>query len=221
MRGRKRQARVGAHGGKHIRPGLAEDHRHRRAGREPGHEHAPGIHRRVGGVIAHDLAHHGGDEGGLAALAHLVLRAKPVPAARRVGAGRLLGVELQKTMLIGQAVHLRAGGKVVGRLCAAVQHHDHWQGFGLGLRGLRRQVQLVGTGAGCGAEAARKELALDRLGGFGGCGPLAGRSAGGRRLGFCRTRHLARHHLDGVAVTGRVLNRCCAGRFGCATQPGR
>ena len=43
-------------------------------------------------------------------------------------------------MLLGQIVHPRAGGKIVGRLGAAVQHHDEGQRL---VRAAARDVELV------------------------------------------------------------------------------
>jgi hypothetical protein len=65
-------------------------------------------------VVAHDLAGDAGEQRGLAAAALLVARLEPVPALLGVGGGRLRRVGDQEAALLGEGVHLGAGGEVVG-----------------------------------------------------------------------------------------------------------
>ena len=97
-----------------------------------------------------------GDQRRLAGVAQLVLRLEPVPALRRVRLCGLLGIHHQEAVLVGQAIHLRARGEVVGRLGAAMQHHDH-RARRIGCR--RRHIDLVGPAAGVVAELVRLEAA--------------------------------------------------------------
>ena len=60
---------------------------------------------RVDGVLAHDLAGDAGDQRRLAAVALLVVRVEPVPAALRVGALVLRRVGDEQAVLLGQRVH--------------------------------------------------------------------------------------------------------------------
>ena len=69
---------------------------------------------RVDRVLGHDLSGDARDQRGLAAVALLVLRLEPVPALGDVGRGRLGRVGHQTAMLLGQLVHARSGGEVVG-----------------------------------------------------------------------------------------------------------
>ena len=82
------EARMCAHTGKQGRVGLTHHHRHGGTRRQPDDEHAAW----VGVLIAHHLAHDAGNQGGLAGFVPGVGRVEPVPAARHVGVGRLLGL---------------------------------------------------------------------------------------------------------------------------------
>ena len=119
-------------------------------GREPG-DIDP---LRVDRILRHDLAGDARDQGGFAAVALLVLRLEPVPALGDVGRGGLGRIGNQAAMLLGQHVHPRAGGEVVGRLGAAVQHDHQRQSLPVIGAG---HVELVGAAAGMVAVGSGKE----------------------------------------------------------------
>ena len=106
--------------GVEIGVGHPHDGGGRRTGREPGDIDA----LRVDRVVAHDLPGDARDQRRLALAALLVARAEPVPALRGVGGGGLGRIGDEAGVLLGEHVHPRAGGEVVGRLGAAVQHDD-------------------------------------------------------------------------------------------------
>src|SRR3954466_11568632 len=58
----------------------------------------------------------------LAAL--LVAAAEPVPAFACILALRLCGIRNNITVLLGESVHACAACEIIGRLRAAMQHHD-------------------------------------------------------------------------------------------------
>ena len=139
-RGAAGEAGMHADRGVEIGVGRAHDGRRRAAGREPGDIDAPRVDR----VVAHDLAGDAGDQRGLARVALLVARAEPVPALRRVRGRRLRRIDDETGVLFGERVHARAGGEVVGRLGAAVQHDDQRQRLPAIAAG---DVELVGAAA--------------------------------------------------------------------------
>ena len=114
------KARMNADRGVEIGIGRSHYRRGGPAGRKPRHVNAPGIDR----VVAHDLTGDARDQRGLAPAAPLVLRPEPVPALRGVGGSRLRRIDDEAALLLGERVHARAGGEVVGRLGTAVQHDD-------------------------------------------------------------------------------------------------
>src|SRR5690349_402074 len=110
---------------------------------------------RIDRMVAHDLARDAGDHRRLAPAPALVALTKPVPALRLVGSSRLLGIGHEAILLLRQEVHPRAGGEIVRRLRATMEHDD--QGKMLSL-GAARDEQLVGPASGRVAERAGEEL---------------------------------------------------------------
>jgi hypothetical protein len=108
------------HASKDLGVGAAQDHGHGRTRRQTGHEHLVGMH----GIGCSDLVHDADQDGRLSPFARLLCRLEPVPAVAAVGLRALGGVRDQETTFLGQPVHLRAGGKVIRVLLAAMQHHD-------------------------------------------------------------------------------------------------
>ena len=104
----------------HLGVGMRHDFRHRTAGRKTGDIDATGIHV----VLGDDIARDAGDERWLAAFALLVRPLELVPAARRVGRGRLFRVHNDESVLVRQRIHPRSGGKIIRILLASVEHHD-------------------------------------------------------------------------------------------------
>ena len=99
---------------------VAQDGRHRTAGREAGDEHLA----RGDPVARHHRAGHARQQRGLAAPAALMVVLEPVPAALRIDVRGLGRIEHEETPLARELVHARAGGEIVGVLRAAVKHHD-------------------------------------------------------------------------------------------------
>ena len=176
--------------------GAAHDRGGSAAGGEPGDIDAARVDR----VVAHDLARDPGDQGRLAAVALLVVRVEPVPALRGVGRAGLRRPGDQAAVLLGERVHARAGGEVVRRLGAAVQHHDQRQRRAGARAG---QIQLVGAGARLVGEGCRDE----------------GRALGQRRRWPPRQRLAAAGQVAGETTQGLAQARPGqARRSGC---PGR
>ncbi|CAG9219320.1 hypothetical protein BVI434_360084 [Burkholderia vietnamiensis] len=96
-----------------------QQRREARTGRQAGHVHARGVEA----VLVDDDVDQRRDGIGFAA-ARPVGILIPVPATVRMGAHRLLRIQHGEPVLIGQQVHPRALRELVGRLLAAVQHHD-------------------------------------------------------------------------------------------------
>ncbi len=124
-----------------IRIGRTHDRRRGAAGRQTGDVDPSLVDRE----LAHDLPGDPGDQRRLALAALLVARIEPVPAFGSVGGLRLGGVGDKEDMLLRQGVHLGAGGEVIRRLGAAVQHHD--QGDRAPVVAARN-IELVGPAAG-------------------------------------------------------------------------
>src|SRR5260370_32393982 len=78
---------------------------------------------RVARVVPRALASDARDERGFALATLLVSRIEPVPALRGVSGGGLRRIGDEAGVLFGECVHARAGGKVVRRLGATVQHN--------------------------------------------------------------------------------------------------
>ena len=152
---RRAAGEAGVHADRGVEVGVGRPHDggRRAARREPGDVDA----RRVDRVVAHDLAGDAGDQRGLAPAALLVARVEPVPALLGVGGGRLRRVGDEEAVLLGERVHLGAGGEVVGRLGAAVQHDQQRRRL-LPVAERARDVELVGAAAGLVAEGPGEEL---------------------------------------------------------------
>ena len=145
------QAGMHADRGVEVRIGEAHDGRLRAARRESGDEDAPRVH----GVVAHHFPGDAGDQRGLAAAAPLVARVEPVPALLGVGGGGLPRIGDQQPLVLRERVHARAGGEVVRRLGAAVEHDQQRRRLpAIGAR----DVELVGAGSGLVGEGTRDEL---------------------------------------------------------------
>ena len=126
--------------GVQIAVGGAHDGRGGASGREAGDEDALGIHR----IVLHDLAGDARDQRGLAFVALLVGAAEPVPAFRRVGVAALRRIDHEAVLFFCDEVHPGAGGEIVRRLGAAVQHDD--QRKRLPLMVAAGDEELVGLG---------------------------------------------------------------------------
>ena len=100
----------------------------------------------------------------LAPAALLVRLAEPVPAFGAVGVARLSRVEDQEAVLLSELIHAGAGGEVVGRLLATMQHDEEGDRLAgtLGVAG--RDVELVVARAGLVREGAGYEAAGKVLG---------------------------------------------------------
>ena len=83
---------------------------------------------RVDGEIPHDLSGDSCDQRWLASVPQLVAGAKPVPAFRGIGRGRLAGISDEQAPLFCYFVHLCSGGQSPAML-ATMQHHDSGSGF--------------------------------------------------------------------------------------------
>ena len=81
----------------------------------------------------------------------LVGEIEPVPASRGIGARRLFRIGDDEAQFVGEAVHARADGEVVGVLRAAVQHDDQGN---RAASGALRNIDLVVPGAGGAGEAS-------------------------------------------------------------------
>ena len=149
--------------GEHVGVDGGQDRRHRAARRQPGHEDATGVdrpRRRRG----HELADARDDRRGLAGAAPLVLGLEPVPAALRVGAAVLLGIDRDEPVTVGRLVHPRRGGEARRVLRAAVQQADERQGDP-GLRPGRRVDERRRAAPGARAAGGQRTETRPRLGG--------------------------------------------------------
>jgi hypothetical protein len=178
-------------GGIEIRICRAHDGRRGAARGEAGDEDTPGLDRDVG----HDLPGDPGDQRGLAAVALLIGGAEPIPAFLGIGRTRLLGVGDEEALLFGQLVHPRAGGKILGRLGAAMQHHH--QGKRLSVIGAGN-VEPVGAPAGRIGVASLFEASAVRA-----------RATGRRRCPCAAAFARWRHHVDD-AGGGLGLRALCS-----------
>jgi hypothetical protein len=75
--------------------------------------HTPAAHDRI---LLDDLLRNAGNDGRLALSALLVDGIEPVPALGVIGLRVLLRIHHEAAHFLGQLVHLRAGGEVVGIL---------------------------------------------------------------------------------------------------------
>ena len=123
----------------------------------------------------------------------LVGLAEPVPAFLHVRRAGLAGIGHEAGVLLGRQVHPRAGGEVVGRLGAAVQHDDQRHRLPMVAAG---HVELVGAAAGRVAEALGQELRAVRQ--------ARRRCARGKRLG-CAARHREAALADPVEQAAQRL----------------
>src|SRR5438270_3065451 len=92
-------------------------------------------------------------------IALLVAFAEPVPAALDVGTPRLRGIGNDDPELFRRLIHARAGGEILRRLFAAVQHHHQRQRLSAVHAG---QVQHVEARPGAADENAPSETARPR-----------------------------------------------------------
>jgi hypothetical protein len=116
--------------GDQVRMAQGDDLRQRRAGRQAGHVDAA----RIDGPALHHLLDRA-DHPAHFATALLRGTQVPVPTAVVVDGGQLLRIQHGKTLALGQRVHARALGEIIGGLGAAMQHHH--QGHRLLLLGRR------------------------------------------------------------------------------------
>ena len=136
----------------------------------------------------------------------LVLAAEPVPAFLRVGRRRLRRVGDEERLLLRDLVHARAGGEIVRRLRAAVQHHDEGQALPAITA---RNVELVGPAAGL----ARKGVLVE--GGAGGQGRPGARHPAADKVVEVQSRReladatedVAQGTPDPVAAVGPCFGR--------------
>ena len=149
------EAGMHTHRGVEIGVGHPHNGGGRASGREAGDIDASGVDR----VVAHDLAGDARDQRRFAMATLLVARAKPIPALRGIGGGGLFWIRDQAGASLGECIHARAGGEVVGRLGAAVQHDDQGECLPVIAAG---NVELVSTVSCVVAVGACKELSTVR-----------------------------------------------------------
>ena len=113
--------------GEQVRVDGSEDRGHRAARRQAGHEDPVGVDR-PRRCASGDLADALDDRRRFAGPARLVLGQEPVPAALRVAAAVLLGIDHDEPVAVGRLVHPRRGREARRVLRAAVQHADERQG---------------------------------------------------------------------------------------------
>ncbi len=106
--------------GVQIGVGLTHDRGHRPTCRHPGYIHPVGIDV----VLVDDLACYTGDERRLAPPALLIGDLELVPTLRHVGVLGLCGIGAEEGLLLGEHVHVDAGGEIVGVLSTTVEHDD-------------------------------------------------------------------------------------------------
>jgi hypothetical protein len=87
---------------------------------------------RIDRIVPYDLASDACDQRRLPAVPLLVAGAKPIPAFRLVGPGRLLRIDHEAISLFRQEVHPGAGREVARRLGAVMKHDDQRKRFFLG-----------------------------------------------------------------------------------------
>ena len=119
----RRQAGMASDGGEQIGIGMRQQHRGRPARRQ-----ARDIDPcRVRAIARQHVPGQAGQQGGFTAVATLILGAEPVPAAVGMRLARLRRIDHDHAPLFGQRVHPGALGEILGRLAAAMQHHQQWQ----------------------------------------------------------------------------------------------
>ena len=109
-----------AHGGVQVGVGRAQDHAHGPARRHAGDEDPA----RVDVIGGRDLARQTGQERGLARAPLLILAPEPIPALAHIGGGGLRGIDDEEGVDLGQRIHRRVRGKIVGVLETAMEHDD-------------------------------------------------------------------------------------------------
>ena len=114
----QRQPGMRANRSKELGIGVRQHQRHRGPGGQA-RDIDPG---RIGTMHLDDPAGQAGDDGRLAMAAQGILRVGPVPAPAGMALTRLARVKHDHAALLGQQVHPGAGGKILGRLPAAMQH---------------------------------------------------------------------------------------------------
>lgn len=120
MRRPVRQAGMDPHGREESGMRGPERRGHRPARREARDEDPRRIHLMPGGHRLHEL----GQKRGLAAMGLLIAGPEPVPAALRIVAAALMGIENDQPVPLGRFIHPGAGREILGRLGAAGQHQD-------------------------------------------------------------------------------------------------
>ena len=78
--------------------------------------------------VTRDIPRDACNEGGLAAVALLVIGLEPAPRPHRVRDGGLRRVRAQKVLLLGEFVHPHANREILDALPAAVRYHDQRRG---------------------------------------------------------------------------------------------
>ena len=100
--------------------GLAQDARHRRPGRQARDKDAIPWNGMGAGHLGRKL----GQDLGLAPATALVAPAEPVPAGLGIVAPRLLRIDDDQPVFLGQGIHAGAAREIGVGLGAAVQHQD-------------------------------------------------------------------------------------------------
>jgi hypothetical protein len=171
--GAVREPRVHRNRSEQVRVDRGEDRGHGAACGQAGYEDAASVNR-PGRCCPHEFADDRDDRRRLSGAASLVLGQEPVPAALRVVAARLLGIDRNETMAVGGLVHQRRGGEARRVLRAAMQHADERDG-GLRLHARRPMDQCAP-----GPPGDRESLLVPRAG-F--SGSLSGAEAPGEPPG--------------------------------------
>ncbi len=196
-------------GGVEVRVALRQDRRGGAARRQARHVDAA----RVDGKIAHHVARQAGDQRGFAAVAELPGGVEPVPAFLGVGRLGLARVDHEEPLLLGQIVHPRPGGEVLGRLRAAVQHHDERHRFGVGAARHVEPVVERARGALMGELGEAGALRHRDLGRRAAARPHPAKRRGGFQLGQA-AQHVVQSRRQPVAAEGRqVAERRHAGQL--------
>ena len=116
----RRQPGVHSYRGEQLRIESAEDHRHRAA-----RGHAGDIDMAKTDVMQRtELACRSSNQSRFAAVGELVLTVVPIPANQRVSPGRLLRVQHQGAVFVGDVVHVRDRGELIGTLHRPMQHDE-------------------------------------------------------------------------------------------------
>src|SRR6266702_7092163 len=106
-------------GSEQIRIGRAENDSHRGTSGEAGDIDAQGIDCPLRAILLH-ATHNIGDTSWLSTAAILITGRKPVPAQSLIGFAKLLWINDNKAMLLGQLIHPCSSGEVERVLPAAM-----------------------------------------------------------------------------------------------------